>query len=126
MKIEDFNELKIEIGIKEIVEESCDELVKQIKANASKEFKGRGDYVNGWTYSVSQKKDGWSGTVYNKDKPNLPHLLEHGHVVKNKYGKPKRKGKKKRVAPRPHIKPAFDKVRISFEKKMSDALVKIK
>lgn len=41
-----------------------------------------GDYASGW----ATRKMGLGIIVYNKKAPGLTHLLEHGHVIKNKFG----------------------------------------
>ena len=70
---------------------------------------GPDGYKNGW--EVIAQKTGYLGesvqyTVANTTHAHLTHLLEKGHAVKNQYGDSKRRGKKKRVAGRPHIRPA--------------------
>jgi hypothetical protein len=67
--------------------------------------KDTGEYAKGWAYR--QEAPG-SYRVYNKKKPQLTHLLEHGHA--------KRGGG--RVEGRPHIKPAVDRHIPQFEKKV--------
>ena len=47
--------------------------------------------------------------VHNKTDPGLTHLLEFGHVIKNKYGA------YGRTTPRPHIKPAEENAAKAFE-----------
>lgn len=46
--------------------------------------------------------------VHNKTDPGLTHLLEFGHVIKNKYGS------YGRTTPRPHIKPAEENAAKAF------------
>lgn len=41
-----------------------------------------GDYASGW----ASKKQGHGYVVYNRKAPGLTHLLEKGHVTRNKYG----------------------------------------
>lgn len=41
------------------------------------------DYPKGWTSQVRNRDKLASGRVYNKDKGQLTHLLENGHVIKN-------------------------------------------
>lgn len=71
--------------------------------------KDTGEYAKGWTY---RKEAPGSYRVYNKKKPQLTHLLEHGHA--------KRGGG--RVEGRPHIKPAEDRYVPEFEKKVQQIL----
>lgn len=55
-----------------------------------------GDYARGW--SVKKQGD-MDAVVYNRTMPGLAHLLENGHVVKNK------KGTYGRAPAHKHIKP---------------------
>lgn len=45
--------------------------------------KKTGDYASGW--SVKQIDED-TVTVYNRKMPGLTHLLEHGHLIRNKKG----------------------------------------
>ena len=42
-----------------------------------------GEYASGWGVKVLNAD---TFVVYNKKMPGLTHLLENGHVIKNKYG----------------------------------------
>ena len=55
--------------------------VQQLK-NVSPKRPGGGEYASGW----ATKKQGKGVVVYNRKAPGLTHLLEKGHVIKNKYG----------------------------------------
>ena len=55
-----------------------------------------GQYASGWR---SKKAGKLTVTVYNAKAPGLTHLLEEGHVIRNK------KGTYGRTRPIPHIKP---------------------
>lgn len=50
-----------------------------------------GKYKKGWSIRTKREKYGVDVLIYNKTHPRLTHLLENGHVVKNKYGKYGRK-----------------------------------
>lgn len=71
-----------------------------------------GEYAQSWTLKKTGKraKGNTFGrircTVYNKDHYRLTHLLEHGHIVRNQYGTPKREGAQHRAQAKPHIKQA--------------------
>lgn len=67
--------------------------------------RNNGDYAKSWT---KKKLSDASYVVYSK-KPNLPHLLEKGHLIVS-YGK-----KHGRTKARPHIKPAEEKSIARFE-----------
>lgn len=45
--------------------------------------KKTGEYASGWT---SKQLDSDTYVVYNKKMPGLAHLLENGHVIRNKKG----------------------------------------
>lgn len=58
--------------------------------------KRTGDYASGW----GTKKQGEADVVvYNKKAPGLTHLLENGHVIRNKKGTYGRTPGKKHIAP---------------------------
>ena len=70
---------------KETVQKSANksgrDAVQKLK-NSSPKRPGGGEYAPGW--STKKTKDGV--VVYNRKKPGLTHLLEKGHVIRNKYG----------------------------------------
>ena len=68
-----------------------------------------GEYAKGWTH---RKEAPGSYRVYNKKKPQLTHLLEHGHA----------KAGGGRVEGIPNIKPAQDRYVPEFEKKVQQIL----
>ena len=97
-------------GLKEYsqdVIEGIDEASERIAKNAVKELKAespKGEtkkYSRGWTVKT-EKKYGETNShiIYNKNKPQLTHLLEHGHA--------KRGGG--RVEGKPHIRPVEEQV----------------
>ena len=96
-------------GLKEYsqdVIEGIDEASERIAKNAVKELKSKspkktGEYAKGWT-KKTEKKYGETNShvIYNKNKPQLTHLLEHGHA--------KRGGG--RVEGKPHIRPVEEQV----------------
>lgn len=81
-------------GLKEEVRRAAKEAAADIRAAAPKDS---GEYARGWT-SKTVYEDGGDirVRVYNRKKPQLTHLLEHGHA--------KRGGG--RVEGKPHIGPA--------------------
>lgn len=62
--------------------------------NVSAGMFGSGDYSSGWAY---KQVDEDTVTVYNRKMPGLAHLLEKGHVIRNK------KGEYGRAPAHPHI-----------------------
>lgn len=93
-------------GIDEAGQEVAKEAVKELKAKSPKKT---GVYAKGWGRKT-EKKVGDVSTViiYNKNKPSLTHLLEHGHA--------KRGGG--RVDGIPHIRPVEEKVIKEFSSKV--------
>lgn len=45
-----------------------------------------GEYKSGWTVRTKRMKQSAEIVIYNKTHPRLTHLLENGHVIRNKYG----------------------------------------
>jgi len=92
-----------------------DELDNDVKDSAKKEIqavakecvqklrstspKKTGSYAKGWAV---KRLDDMTSTVYNRTDYQLTHLLENGHVIKNK------KGTYGRVPGTKHIKPVED------------------
>ena len=93
-------------GIDKAGQEVANEAVKELKAKSPKKT---GVYAKGWGRKT-EKKVGDVSTViiYNKNKPSLTHLLEHGHA--------KRGGG--RVDGIPHIRPVEEKVIKEFSSKV--------
>jgi len=85
-------------GIDEASERIAKNAVKELKAESPKKT---GEYAKGWV-KKTEKKFGETNShiIYNKNKPGLTHLLEHGHA--------KRGGG--RVQGKPHIRPVEDQV----------------
>lgn len=97
----------------EIVEKSArdaaDICTNQLR-NTSPSGRGRkGHYSSGWTVKEESSGRIASFIVYNKKKPQLTHLLENGHVIRNK------KGTYGRTKPIKHIEPAEEAAVQKFE-----------
>lgn len=85
-------------GIDTSSEKIAKQAVKKLKANSPKDT---GDYGKGWRVKTEKKfGETNSHVIYNKNKPQIAHLLEHGHV--------KRGGG--RVSGKPHIRPVEESV----------------
>lgn len=108
------NLLKDYVGdVDRIVEESAKEAAEicsnQLK-NTSPSGPGRkGHYRAGWSVKPMRSGRLVSFVVYNKKKPQLTHLLERGHVVRNK------KGTYGRARAIKHIEPAEEAAVLKFE-----------
>lgn len=83
--------------------------VQELKNTSPKQT---GDYASGW----SSKKVGKDMVVYNRKMPGLTHLLENGHVIKNKIGT------FGRAPAHPHIGDAAKKASQEFEENIRRGL----
>lgn len=91
----------------EEVEEKMQLIANECKkkvAEKSPKSKGKGakKYAKGWAIKKEKHRLYTVYIIYNKNKPSLTHLLENGHIIKNKkdgktYG---------RTDEYPHIEPA--------------------
>lgn len=81
-------------GLKQQIRSVAKETVQTIKATSPK---NTGDYASGWTTKVAfESNQDIRVQIYNRKKPQLAHLLEHGHAKANGG----------RVDGKPHIGPA--------------------
>ena len=104
----------------EHVQENLGDIVKQmskkgaqtLRSQSKNTFKGTGEYAKGWTSRAETGRFSAQGTIYNKDVPGLPHLLEHGHA--NRGGG--------RTPGRVHIKTVEDALIKEFEQKVKSKL----
>lgn len=84
----------------EVIEESIDKASKvcreDLKHNSPEKT---GEYKTGWKVKKGKK----ASVVYNGKSPGLTHLLENGHVTRNKYGE------YGRTPAKPHMKQAAEK-----------------
>lgn len=84
-------------------------IVDDIKANAPRKT---GEYAKGWTRRKGGQPGTISYTIYNRSKPQLTHLLEHGHAKKGGG----------RVEGRPHIGPAVDRHIPAMERRIEQII----
>ena len=96
--------------VSEAIDEAARETAKAMAADLRETSpKDTGEYAKGWTY---RKEAPGSYRVYNKKKPQLTHLLEHGHAQRGGG----------RVEGRPHIKPAEERHAPQLERKIAQIL----
>lgn len=100
----------VKANVAEITKEFAKKGAKAVSASAKQNFGGSGKYAAGWTSRFESGRVSAQGTIYNKDTPGLPHLLENGHA--------KRGGG--RVSGRPHISPVEEQL----VKEYTEAVVK--
>ena len=67
-------------NLSEIVKDMSKKGAKTLRSEASGMFGGTGKYSAGWTSQAEAGRVSAQGTIYNKDVPGLPHLLENGHA----------------------------------------------
>lgn len=106
-EVEDF---KIELDVDEVIKNSVPILINYLKISSPK---NTGTYSSSWTF----KKEGKKYIVYNSTGGSLTHLLENGHLTKNR---------KRRVAPQPHIRPSYERFVPKYMAKMEKIKPKIK
>lgn len=90
-----FREIKKEQEqqFQEAADKATKQAVKDIKAGAPID---QGEYKKGWR---RRRLSNNRFVVYNEKKPGLTHLLENGHVIKNKNGRYGRAPAHKHIAP---------------------------
>lgn len=99
-------------NIQKVTKEIARKGAKAVRQNAQSDFKGTGKYAAGWTSQAKEGRYSSQGIIYNRAKPGLPHLLEHGHA--------KRGGG--RTDGRVHIAPVEQEVIKSFEEAIKEKL----
>lgn len=102
----------IATNIKDAAKEVTQKGVKAVKSNSKSKFEGTGKYASGWTSQMKTNQYSSQGVIYNKSKPGLPHLLEHGHA---KRGGGRTNGVE-------HIKPVEEEVIRLFEEAIKKAI----
>ena len=96
-------------------DEAVEKSAKRAGRDTAKDLKNTspkktGAYASSWTTKVTRSSGRLIGvTVYNKEHYQLTHLLENGHVIKNK------KGEYGRTRPIKHIEPAEQEGIQNFE-----------
>ena len=99
-------------NIQKVTKEIARKGAKAVKQNAQTNFSGTGKYAAGWTSQAKEGRYSSQGIIYNRAKPGLPHLLEHGHA--------KRGGG--RTDGNEHIAPVEQEVIKSFEEAIKEKL----
>ena len=95
--------VQIDDSVQEVFDEVGQEAVKQLREKSPKSETSprRGQYAKGWRYERGKKVKGVTMSyVRNKTDPQLTHLLEFGHALRN--------GGRARAFP--HIAPVNDEV----------------
>ncbi len=104
---------EVEEAIPNIVDNTADNLVKEIQSSAPKRT---GTYAKGWTVRKlgehTRSKEGYAKLICNPKRYSIAHLAEYGHAKRNGG----------RVAGKPHIRPACDKLLPEFQKQIGEAV----
>lgn len=93
----DYSTLK-EAEVKQIVLQNMKEARQEVSAASPRRS---GAYAKSWAVKNKASNGSVESVVFNKDRYRLTHLLEYGHVIRNKAGG-RSYGK---TSPRPHIGP---------------------
>lgn len=98
--LEDFKN-EVEENVDKLAEKTAKLAVKELKATSPVgDYAGGGAYAKSWHYKKTKMATGYTQyTVYNAKHYRLTHLLENGHLIRNKNGT---YGRTKAI---PHIKP---------------------
>ena len=102
--------------VKKAVIDTAKECVKEIKLKSPSKT---GDYRSGWRRrTMFENADEIRINVYNTKKPQLTHLLEFGHIVRNRPG-----GRVLgNAGAHPHIRPAEIKAQKELVKRIEKAV----
>ena len=73
----------VQQNLNEITSAMAKKGAQTLRSQSRGTFKGTGKYAKGWTSKTETGRVSAQGTIYNKDVPGLPHLLEHGHANRN-------------------------------------------
>ena len=83
-----------------------------LRSASSSAAGGTGKYAKGWTSRTDAGRLSVTATIYNKDAPGIPHLLENGHAKRNGG----------RTAPRTHIAPIDEQLVDEFVKAVKESI----
>ena len=82
------------------------------RSSAEMNFGGKGTYAKGWAVAEEKHRLYTTVIIYNKT-PGLPHLLEHGHLLRDG---------SRWLPPRQHIEPVETELLAQFEKEVQSKL----
>jgi len=76
----------IQDGITEAAFKVVEDGKNKLKVTSPKRVKGGGAYRKGWRVAKRSGKGYVHATIYNATHPQLTHLLERPHAIRNQYG----------------------------------------
>lgn len=79
-----------------------------LRQESAADFGGTGRYAKGWTVQVDRQRLYTDVIIYNRT-PGLPHLLEHGHLMRNG---------RRWTPPKQHIEPIENELVTQLEKEV--------
>ena len=103
--LDEYGEMTIS-EVREATQKVAKEGVRALKSSSG-QFGGSGRYAKGWTTTSEGGRFDTTVTIHNR-LPGLPHLLEHGHALRNGG----------RTAGRTHIAPVEQELITKFEKEL--------
>ena len=89
---------------------TLDDVIRKVANKGAQALRGSsmsvigGRYARGWGYTLEKGRLNTKATLWHKQAPGLPHLLENGHAKVNGG----------RVPGRPHIKPVEETIERDF------------
>ena len=95
-------------NVNEIAEKLGRKGAVALRQESMQDFGGTGKYAKGWTVQVDQHRLYTDVIIYNRT-PGLPHLLEHGHLMRNG---------RRWVPPKQHIEPIETELTEQFEREV--------
>ena len=99
--------LSVDKDLSELAKQFSEKGAKEVKAASKRAVGGTGEYASGWKSQITEPvRFSVQGIIYNAWTPGLPHLLEHGHALRN--------GGRSRAFP--HIAPVEEKLVEEFLK----------
>lgn len=120
--IKNFNGFNIKIDYQKVIDKYSEQTQKDLKATSPKSNRPsrKNPYAQGWETKKTQSSRGYDVIVWNKTNYQLTHLLENGHFITNA-----KSGNVGWSPPKPHIKPAYEKVKPKFIKAMKNVDIEI-
>ena len=112
-EIKNYNE-DVSQGIDREALKTANEARDELKQTSPRSDKDGEHYADGWSRKKTGRGDEVGHTVYNKEKPQLTHLLEDGHLNRDGSRTPGQK----------HIEPVEEKYSEIFEKRVEEIIKK--